>query len=1256
MATTGGGGAAKSAAKWRAALARALVERFGAEAGASLRSRYAPVLGSGYRARYGPETAVRDIGLAESLSTRSGGEAPPPSPAGDGAPPRGPLATDLLRPPGAAPRTFRFKLFHLGGPVHLSDSLPMLENMGLRVEDEHPRELPGREGGPGVWLHDFGLRQRPGPPVADLDRVGEAFKGCFVRIWSGEAEDDGFNRLALSPGLDWREIAMLRAYAKYLRQIRFGLSQAYMEDTLSRHPALVRDLVRLFHARFDPARAGGEGAGAGSGTGPEEGPGAGPGTGLAAANRAPSPADPDRRPDGAPAYAVAERILEGLEAVASLDEDRILRAYFELIDGTLRTNYHQRAPDGGHRPCLALKLDPSCVHEMPEPKPRFEIFVYSPRLEGVHLRGGPIARGGIRWSDRREDFRTEVLGLLKTQMVKNAVIVPVGSKGGFVLKRPPAGRAALAAEGLACYRGFISALLELTDNHVEDGAKEGAGRGDDGTRVAPPPRTVRHDGDDPYLVVAADKGTATFSDTANELAAAAGFWLGDAFASGGSDGYDHKGIGITARGAWESVRSHFRGLGIDPAANPFTVAGIGDMSGDVFGNGMLRSRRIRLVAAFSHLHVFIDPDPDPEASFAERERLFRWPGSTWADYRETLLSPGGGVWPRSAKSITLAPEAGAALGIPGEGRPAARTPNDVIRAILRAPVDLLWNGGIGTYVKAASETHAAVGDRLNDAVRINARELRCRVVAEGGNLGFTQAARVEYARAGGLVNTDAIDNSGGVDCSDHEVNVKILLDAAVRSGGLNAGERSALLHSMTDEVAGQVLRNNYLQNVALAVARTQAAPLVEVHGRFIERLERTAGLDRAAEGLPDRDEIAERRRAGEGLVGPELAVLVAYAKLDLFDTLVGSGLPEDPEMARELAAYFPRAVRERFADAIPRHRLAREIVSTIAANETVNRAGITFAFRLSDEIGAEPEDAVRAWFALRTLYRLPELFDAIEGAALPAAAHVAAVLEIRKLTDRGARWLLRNAPRPLSVDSVVRRYREGVRAASALIPELASEPIRAGAAAAAARLVEADVPAALAGRLALCSELPSALDVAEVAWRRLGAGGRADGSPGSGAGAAAGAPGPPPAPAMTDGAVELAAQAWYGVDTLLDLGWLQATIAALPRTDRWQALARGALRGDLLHRHRALAAQVLRDGGGARPDAALRAWRNANARALQRWSELAASLRAEPRVEYPMVAVALRELRDVGRGGSAPAGGDSYRQLDEGSGGSGIPM
>ena len=1195
MATTLEAGAASGGALWRGELAGVLAERFGPQEGALLRDRYLRVFGSAYRGRYAPDAALRDVELAEELVRRGGTAAAAPAAAEDGSPPRGPLAMDVLRPAGADPRTFRFKLFHLGGPVHLSDSLPMLENMGLRVEDEHPRALrSGEDGGAEVWLHDFGLRKRGAGEAPDLEAAGEAFKACFARIWSHEAEDDGFNRLALSPGLDWREIAMLRAYAKYLRQVRFSLSQSYMEDTLSGNPAVVRDLVELFHARFDPARAGGSGASLGGG--------------------APDPGATERSA-GPPAHEVADRILGRLEAVSSLDEDRILRTYLELIDGTLRTNYYQRAPDGRARSCLALKLDPSCVHEMPEPRPRFEIFVYSPRLEGVHLRGGPIARGGIRWSDRREDFRTEVLGLLKTQMVKNAVIVPVGSKGGFVLKRPPAGRTALAAEGVACYREFIGALLELTDNYAEtgNGAGDADGRGGGaGGALVPPADTMRHDADDPYLVVAADKGTATFSDTANELSRAAGFWLDDAFASGGSDGYDHKGIGITARGAWESVKSHFRTLGTDPAESAFTAVGIGDMSGDVFGNGMRCSRRIRLVAAFSHLHVFIDPDPDPEASFAERERLFRLPGSTWADYREDLISPGGGVWARSEKSITLSAEAMAALGI--SLAPAARTPNDVIRAILRAPVDLLWNGGIGTYVKSSGESHAMVGDRSNDSVRINARELRCRVVAEGGNLGFTQAARVEYARAGGLVNTDAIDNSGGVDCSDHEVNIKILLDAAVRDGALDRAERSALLHAMTDEVAGEVLRNNYLQNVGLAIARTQSPDLVEVHARFIEHLERSVALDRAGEGLPDRDEMAERRRAGEGLAAPELAVLVAYAKLDLFDALIGSEFPEDPEMAAELAAYFPHRLRERFAANIPRHRLAREIISTVAANETVNRAGISFAFRIADEIGAAPEDAVRAYFALRNLYRLPELFDAIEGSGLPAAAHVAAVLEMRKLMDRGARWLLRNAPRPLSVTSVVNRYRDGVKAAAARIPELASEPIRDEMRAVAAGLVEAQVPEALAARLGACSQLPGALDITEVAWRCL--------DPGAAAATDAG---------LTQPLVERAARAWYGVDMLLELGWLQARIAALPRADRWQSLARGALRGDLLRRHRALATQVLREGAGARPDAALRAWRNANSRPIQRWSELVANLKAEPHIEYPMMAVALRELREVGR-------------------------
>lgn len=1218
MATTAAdGGVERTAVQWDEALARALVERFGADQASRMAARYERAFDAGYRERHGPEDAARDIEFAEALGAPRPGTgngsaesavpvARPQRPeemegdadaaANGGATFRAPLTLDVCRAPGASDlRAFRCRFFHLGTPVHLSDSLPMLENMGLRVEDEHPhalRRLPDDGPEATVWLHDFGLRHRSGVAV-DLDEVGDAFRECFIRVWSYEAEDDGFNRLALGAGLAWREIVLLRAYARYLRQLHFGLSQEYIEDTLGGNPDIVRDLVRLFHARFDP--------GADAGAGPQ----------------------------------IVERILAGLEAVSSLDEDRILRTFLELVDATLRTNFYQRAPDGGVRPCLGLKVDPSCVHAVPAPRPRFEIFVHSPRLEGLHLRGGPIARGGIRWSDRREDFRTEILGLLKTQMVKNSLIVPVGAKGGFVLKRAPADGEALRREGLACYREFISTLLELTDNYGADG------------EIVPPPDTLRHDGDDPYLVVAADKGTATFSDTANELSTGADFWLGDAFASGGSYGYDHKGIGITARGAWESVRSHFRVLGRGaPEEEAFTATGIGDMSGDVFGNGMLRSRRMKLVAAFSHLHVFIDPDPDPEASFEERERLFWMPGSTWGDYDEELISAGGGVWPRTAKSIPLSAQAVAALGMAGE--PAAGTPNDIIRAILQAPVDLLWNGGIGTYVKASAESHAMVGDRANDGVRVNARDLRCRAVAEGGNLGFTQRARIEYAKSGGLINTDAIDNSGGVDCSDHEVNLKILLGAAVAEGALTMEERNRVLGEMTDEVARQVLRNNYQQNAGLMVARRQAPPLVHVHERLIARLERTMELDRAQEGLPERDEMVERHRAGEGLTGPELAVLVAYVKLELFNDVIDTGVPEDPEMVAELANYFPTLVRERFAERIPRHRLAREIVTTMATNEMVNRCGISFAFRIGEEIGATPEDVVRAYFALREIYRLPEWFELIESSGLGAEAHVAAALEMRKLMDRSARWLLRNGPRPFEIGAAVERYRDGVGVACTLMRGLMPDSIREEVEAAAETLGEAGVPAELLDRFSLCSHLPSALDITEVAWRCRDAGVRAGAAAAgsaraalnrlhaeAGAEAGAGASSAENSQDSGSGAIEplieAVARAWHGVDALLDIGWLQAQIDELSRTNRWGQLARGALRGDLLRYHRILAFRVLEEGGGARPDAALRTWRNANARAIQRWSEIIRTLKAEPMIEYPMIAVALRELREVGR-------------------------
>jgi len=893
---------------WTDDLREALLESCGEERGTRLFQRYGGAFRADYRESYPARVAVLDMERMERIGD-------------DG------IEMSLYRPLEAEEGRLRFKLFQAGRrPVVLSDALPMLENMGLRVEDEHPSKIK-RADASRVWIHDFGMRHAEGPDF-DPDRVEAKFREAFARIWSGEVENDGFNRLVLRAGLGWREIVILRAYCKYLRQAGVTFSETYMQEALAANSGIAAMLVELFHARLDPDRpretptAGeakeAERAGDAKGAAIEqlnagdaksaaveqldagdakgatiEQLDAGDAKGAAVeqldAGDAKSAAIEQLGAGDAKGDAIEQldaelkvmiRIEAALDEVANLDEDRILRSYVGLIRATLRTNYFQPAGrNGAPKPYLSFKFDPRRIPELPEPRPMFEIFVYSPRVEGVHLRGGAVARGGIRWSDRREDFRTEVLGLVKAQQVKNAVIVPVGSKGGFVPKRSPVegGREAVQEEGIECYRIFIRGLLDVTDNLA-------------GGDVVPPARVVRHDGDDPYLVVAADKGTATFSDIANALAGEYGFWLGDAFASGGSQGYDHKGMGITARGGWESVKRHFRGFGIDCQRTDFTAVGIGDMGGDVFGNGMLLSRPTRLVAAFNHLHIFIDPDPDPAATFAERERLFALPRSTWDDFDRSVLSAGGGIWPRSAKSIALGPEARAALGIESK----SLTPSELIAAILKAPVDLLWNGGIGTYVKARSESHADAGDRANDVVRVNGDELRCRIVGEGGNLGLTQLGRIEYAARGGRVNTDAIDNSGGVDCSDHEVNIKVLLNEVVSAGDLTDKQRNALLEEMTGEVAELVLRNNYLQTQVLAAAGHQAASLLEVHSRLIRRLERDGELDRAIEFLPGAEEIAERLAGGGGLCAPELSVLIAYVKICLYQRLLDSALPDEP--------------------------------------------------------------------------------------------------------------------------------------------------------------------------------------------------------------------------------------------------------------------------------------------------------------------------------------------------------------------------
>jgi glutamate dehydrogenase len=962
-------------------------------------------------------------------------------------------------------------------------------------------------------------------------------------------EGDGFNGLVLRAGLGWRDVTIVRAVAHYLRQGGMQFSERYMQQALLAHPSVAAGLVSLFRARFDPRR-----------------------------DAAPETAD-----------AIAQDVEESIDAVESLDEDRILRAFLAVVRAMLRTNFFQ-LDQGAPKAYLSFKLDPERIPVLPAPRPRFEIFVHSPRVEGVHLRGGSVARGGLRWSDRREDFRTEVLGLMKAQMVKNALIVPVGAKGGFVVKRPPVDRDALPDEVVACYRTFICGLLDLTDT-VRDG------------RVSPPRDVVRHDGDDPYLVVAADKGTATFSDTANAIAQEYDFWLGDAFASGGSVGYDHKAMGITARSAWESVKRHFRELGSDIQAEDFTVVGIGDMSGDVFGNGMLLSPHIRLIGAFDHRHVFLDPDPDPAVASAERRRLFELPRSSWADYDRSAMSAGGGVWPRSAKSISLSAAAQAALGIEAD----RLTPSELIRALLCAPVDLLFNGGIGTYVKAATESNADVGDKANDAVRVDGGRLRCRVVGEGGNLGFTQRGRVEFALAGGRINTDAIDNAGGVNCSDHEVNLKILLDAVVAAGDLTVKQRNRLLADMTDAVAERVLRGSFLQTQALSLAVAQAPAMVDVHDRMMRGLEQAGRLDRALEALPDAEAIADRR---SGLTQPELAVMLAYSKITLYAALLDSDLPEDPALAAELAGYFPAPLPERFADALPRHRLHREIVATRVTNSIVDRAGITFLFRLQEDTGAAPADIARAYAIAREVFDMRGFWAAVDalGLEVPAATQIDMLLEARRLVERATRWLLRSRPHPLDIGAEIERFADGAAAVAAALPGVLAPHEREEAEARVRGLVEEGVPAELAGRVASLGDLFAALDIVGVAD-------------------------------ATGRSMDEVAALHFLIGGRLDLHRLRDRTATLPRANRWQAMARAALRDDLFSLHAELTAEVLRRGGGGEEPvpapARLDAWIEANRPLVERCLAILSDIRAGGVYDLTTLPVALRELRNVLQGAAA---------------------
>jgi glutamate dehydrogenase len=1111
---------------WTDDLHDALFEELGEERAGALLERYGDAFPGAYREDFPARQAVFDIDRIESLD--AGGD----------------LAMSLYLPVASSLDHLAFKILRSGEPIVLSDVLPLLEHMGVKVTDERPYEITPRDREP-VWIYDFGLRHEEGAEF-QADAVREIFQDTFARTWAGEAEDDGFNRLVLSAQLTAREITVLRAIAKYLRQAGSTFSQDYIEDALAAHPTIARGLVDLFHLRLHPARS---------------------------------------RETDAEARRVERDVEASIDAVESLDEDRILRSFLGVIRAVLRTNYFQTA-DGLAKPYLSLKLDSELIPDLPEPRPLVEVFVYSPRVEAVHLRGGKVARGGIRWSDRREDFRTEVLGLMKAQTVKNAVIVPVGAKGGFVVKRPPpgGGRDELLTEVVECYRTFMRGLLDVTDTLA-------------GGEVVPPPDVARHDDDDPYLVVAADKGTATFSDIANAISAEYGFWLGDAFASGGSAGYDHKQMGITARGAWESVVRHFRALGTDIQREDFTVVGIGDMSGDVFGNGMLLSRHIKLIGAFDHRHVFLDPDPDPEASFAERERLFRLPSSSWADYDPALISAGGGVFPRTAKSISLSPPAREAL----EVEVTSLAPNDVIRALLRAPVDLLWNGGIGTYVKAPEERHAEVGDKANDGVRVDADELQSRIVGEGGNLGLTQRARIVYAERGGRIFMDAVDNSAGVDCSDHEVNIKILLNAIVADGDLTEEQRNVLLAEMQDEVAALVLRDNYEQAQAISRSAMLAGSMVEVHERYIRALEQSGVLKRGLEFLPSDDVLAERKAAGQGLTTPEFAILVSYTKIALAEELLDSDLPEDLYLSTELDRYFPTLVRERFAPQLLRHPLRREIIVSRVVNDLVNRAGTTFVFRLGDETGAGADDVTRAYTAAREVFDLPGVWGEIEAldGRVAVETQLAMLLRSRVLLERSTRWLLRNRRRPLDIAATVSHFAPGARALSETLPMLLSPAEQELALAEAAELAAAGVPPALAERVAHFEALVPALDIVEIA-----------------------------------GSVDLdtasAAQAYFALGARLQLQWLRDQVVALPRDTRWEAMARAALRDDVYAEQAALTAAVLRAGADmSSPGERVDAWLSQNEAAVDRCLHVVADMRAAGPPDLARLSVAVREVRDL---------------------------
>ncbi|HWD28698.1 MAG TPA: NAD-glutamate dehydrogenase [Rhizomicrobium sp.] len=1090
---------------------------------------------AGYRGSFSPMEAVHDLDAIAKLAKEAKGLR---------------LTACVYRRHADAHDALRLKLYIMGEVMPLSASLPIFENLGLKViaEDAFPLTLKTGDG----WTHeasvlDFQMERADEGP-ADLATIKEPLENAFHAVIAGQAESDGFNRLVMGAGLAWRDVTILRTVAKFLRQAGFSFSQDYVEQALFRNPDLAGLLVELFHAKNDPA---------------------------------------DGRET---ADAVAKRIDGALNDVQSLDDDRIIRRLRNVIDNVLRTNFYQHDAAGASKPYVAIKLDSQALDELPLPRPHVEIFVYSPEVEGVHLRFGKVARGGIRWSDRREDFRTEILGLVKAQQVKNAVIVPVGAKGGFYPKQLPlnATREVVQEAGIGAYKVLINALLDVTDNLHADG------------KIEPPPNVLRHDGDDPYLVVAADKGTATFSDIANGIAEGRGFWLGDAFASGGSHGYDHKKMGITARGAWEAVKRHFRELGRDIQKEPFTAIGVGDMSGDVFGNGMLLSQETRLLAAFDHRHIFIDPDPDAAKSWAERKRMFDLPRSSWADYDKSLISKGGGIFPRTLKEIPLTPEMKAVAGVTDD----KLSPQALMKALLKAEVDLLFFGGIGTYLKAASQSNLDVGDRANDAIRINGGELRAKVVGEGANLGATQLGRIEYARTGGRINTDAIDNSAGVDTSDHEVNLKILLGSPQRRGELTPEARDDLLNAMTDDVAAHVLKDNYDQTLALSVAQGRAFKDLDAHGRYMRDLERRGRLDRAVEFLPADSELQKMENETRGLTRPELAVLLAYAKLDLDAEIVASDLPDDPTFASVLAGYFPDAAVKRFPNALEQHRLRREIISTSLANRLVNLAGPVFVSRMKEMSGASGAHVARAFVVAEGAFGLSALrsrIDALDG-KVDAGIQTSMYTDIAEILRRLGLWFITNVPANADLASTIALYRAGVESLRGTFNTLVSPYEASDTEGHIEHLTKAGVPLDVAEDVAVLPLMSGAPEIAQLA--------RARGLP-----------------------VDLVAGAYFAMGATVGIDRLRGLAARIAATEHWDRLAIRRIADDLFAGQRALTAEALdaAKAEGTRADgaAAVAKWAQTRGETLERAKSFLEALERSGDLSIAKLTLANSQIREL---------------------------